>query len=120
MLSSSNKQKEEKMNLLNLTPHAISIVVNGETTTIQPSGTIARVAVNAVKVAEFNGVPVMANEYGEVEGLPENKTPILVSAMVLGQLGSEWRNIAFAPDTGKTAIRNEQGHIVAVTQLVTV
>lgn len=109
------------MNLLNLTPHAISIVVNGETTTIQPSGTIARVAVSAVQVAEFNGVPVMANEYGNVEGLPEDTTqPILVSAMVLGQLGAEWRNIAFAPDTGKTAIRNEQGHIVAVTQLVTV
>lgn len=63
----------------------------------------------------------MANEYGKVEGLPENKdTPIIVSSMVLGQLGAGWRNIAFAPDTGKTAIRNEQGQVIAVTQLVTV
>lgn len=109
------------MNLLNLTPHAISIIANGETVTIQPSGIVARVAVEAVQVGEVAGVPVMANKYGKVEGLPEDKTqPILVSSMVLGLLGVDYQNIAFAPDTGKTAIRNEQGHIVAVTQLVTV
>lgn len=108
------------MNLLNLTPHAISIIANGETVTIQPSGIVARVAVEAVQVGEVAGVPVMANKYGKVEGLPEDKTqPILVSSMVLGLLGADYHNIAFAPDTGKTAVRNEQGHIVAVTQLVT-
>ena len=109
------------MKFINLTPHAITIQNNNAEITIQPSGTIARVAVNAVKISEVLGVPVMANEYGKVEGLPENKdTPIIVSSMVLGQLGAEWRNIAFAPDTGKTALRNEQGQVIAVTQLVTV
>ena len=30
------------------------------------------------------------------------------------------RGVAFAPDTGDTAIRNDKGHIIAVTRLVTV
>ena len=54
------------MKFINLTPHAITIQNNNAEITIQPSGTIARVAVNAVKISEVGGVPVMVNEYGKV------------------------------------------------------
>lgn len=40
--------------------------------------------------------------------------------MVLALLGKEYHGWAFAPDTGSTAIRDENGHIEAVTRLITV
>lgn len=40
--------------------------------------------------------------------------------MVLDRLGPEWFGIAFAPDTGKSAVRNAQNQIIGVTRLRTV
>ena len=54
-------------------------------------------------------------------GVPEvGGEKFLVSAMVLGALGVEYRGQAFAPDTGSTAIRDDMGQIKAVTRLKTV
>lgn len=113
--------------MLNLTPHAVDIAnEQGEVVaTIERSGQVARVGVKSVPVGELELggviVPTFTNVYEEVQGMPEDKTQkVLVSAMVLARLGSEYKGIAFAPDTGKTAVRNEQGHIVAVRGFVTV
>lgn len=106
---------------INLTPHAIVIRTEAGETTVPPSGTVARVSVSQDRVADVAGIPTFVNRYGAVEGMPEPAEGqyVLVSAMVLAQLDrQQWSGKAFAPDTGKTAIRNEQGQIVAVTQLV--
>ena len=107
----------------NLTPHAIVIDVAGVTQTIQPSGIIARVSTSeqSVGFCSITGAPIVRRTFGEVEGVGSpSDGPCLVSALVLSALGDEWSGVAFAPDTGETAIRNENGHIVAVTRLVTV
>lgn len=107
----------------NLTPHAIAIDVAGVVNTIQPSGTIARVTTSeeSVGVCSVTGAPIVRRSFGEVEGVGSpSDGPCLVSSLVLSALGSEWRGVAFAPDTGDTAIRNDKGHIIAVTRLVTV
>lgn len=107
----------------NLTPHAIAIDVAGVVNTIQPSGTIARVTTSeeSVGVCSVTGASIVRRSFGEVEGVGHpSDGPCLVSSLVLSALGSEWRGVAFAPDTGDTAIRNEKGHIIAVTRLVTV
>lgn len=123
--------------MINLTPHAITIVSNtetGETITIQPFGIVARVSTKSIPMPEYQGVPVIRTVYGDVEGMPNYPTPCLVSGMVLAQLGEEWRGIAFAPATGPSdgAIRSDgvnpgpsgevipRGQIHAVTKLVTV
>jgi hypothetical protein len=54
---------------------------------------------------------------GEVTGLPEDGTPCIVSAMVLAALPPGTPGV-YAPDTGATAVRNDRGHIMAVTRLV--
>lgn len=111
------------MKAINLTPHAITIRVGERDIIIPPSGTVARVAVVSAdrNSQDINGtlVPVVANEYGQVEGLPENKDEFdacIVSALVLGRCAG-MRGI-YAPDTGPTAIRDEKGQIKAVTRLI--
>lgn len=103
--------------MLNLTPHAIN--VNG--TIIEPSGIIARVEmVEKVTTMTKIGVPIVTREAGKVVGVPPiGGEEFLVSSMVLDALSAEYTLQAFAPDTGNTAIRNEKGHIISVTRLVT-
>ena len=117
--------------MINLTPHEIVIVEQdgSEIASFPASGVIARVAVieKVTGMVSFDGIPVdvISSTFGEVEGLPslsdlEGHERFLVSSMVLDQLGPEWSGIAFAPDTGKSAVRNEKNHIVGVTRLRTV
>ena len=120
--------------MINLTPHAISIHTTSGVVTIPPSGTVARVAMTQLKVGEIdvfppecpetdeqgnsNGkrVPVYQTSYGEVEGLPEDGVPCLVSAMVRAAVPG--RKGVYSPDTGPSALRSESGQIVGVTGLI--
>lgn len=112
------------MTIINLTPHDIHVVgADGQTVVFPASGVCARVSssdeiVGELDLGEFD-LPVVSTAYGRVEGIPESGM-FLVSAMVLAQLGEEYRNRAFAPDTGKTAVRNDAGQVVAVRQFRTV
>jgi hypothetical protein len=112
-------ESARKAELINLTPHAITIrAEDGTETTIQPSGSVARVSTTdeVVDTCPITGAPIVRRVFGEVTGLPAEGTPCLVSALVLSAVpGRAW---VYAPDTGPTAIRNESGQIVAVTRLV--
>ena len=111
-------------NLVNLTPHEIIIRdCNGLDHCIKPSGRVARVVMEELENGEAGwmdgspGIPVIRRNSTKVEGLPDTGTPCIVSSMVLDAVGNRYN--VFAPDTGSTAIRNEQGQVVAVTRLVT-
>ena len=117
------------MNIINLTPHDIGVIdgVDGVTVhTIPASGQVARVAATPVIQGTLGlpgGVvlPVTSTVYGDVEGVPApGGEKFLVSSLVLDRLGPEYRGQAFAPDTGKTAIRDDAGQVVAVRQFRTV
>jgi hypothetical protein len=109
--------------IINLTPHALTLVSPcGETTTIAPSGDIARISSTpgvelglALPCQSFS-----APTWGEVEGLPEPQadTIYIVSALVAGRLSG--RPDVFSPGTGPKdgAVRDEGGRIVGVTRLV--
>ncbi len=102
---------------VNLTPHAIVLRTEaGDNITIPPSGDVARVATTEVITSSVAGIPVITRTMGKPEGLPAEGTPVLVSAMVAAACVG--RKGVFAPDTGATAIRNDKGHVVAVTRLV--
>lgn len=111
------------LKLVNLTPHDIVVYDGVEFFTIPASGTVARVAVSQEEVHRGLGVPVVRNAYGEVENLPEPQpdTYFIVSSLVLEALRKEGctRTDILAPDTGPTAIRDEQGRIAAVRRFVT-
>lgn len=73
---------------VNLTPHAIVIVVGDTTLTIPPSGRVARVTSTSSPVGEVEGVPLHRVEFGQVEGLdnPQEGIVQIVSAMVRAAL----------------------------------
>ena len=117
--------------MINLTPHEIAIVEadGAEIASFPASGVIARISVTEKVTGSisFDGIPVdvISSTFGEVEGLPtlselEGHERFLVSSMVLDRLGPEWSGIAFSPDTGKSAVRNDKNHINGVTRLRTV
>ena len=102
--------------MLNLTPHAITIQrPDGTRVTFEPSGSLARVSTVEVVVGEYNGIPVVTRTTGDAQGLPEEGTPCIVSAMVASAVPG--RKGVYAPDSGPTAIR-EAGQVKAVTRLV--
>lgn len=103
--------------MLNLTPHAIVIRTDMGDTVVPPSGDIARVTTVDTVVDTYKGIPVVSRQFGDVTGVPADvNQPILVSAIVMAALVG--RPNTYAPDTGATAIRDDKGHIVAVTRLV--
>lgn len=112
------------MKLINLTPHALVLRDQyGDDTTIEPSGTVARVSTLPGPLKGISGVPVPVadpDQLDQVVGLPEPQegTLYIVSGFVGAAVsGSRWD--VLVPGTGPSdqAVRNDKGHIVAVTRL---
>lgn len=111
------------MEFINLTPHAISVLdAEGGTHTFPPSGTVARVVESIEDTTEIGGFRFATKAKAEVVGLPDwADVPTrfyIVSGMVLDAAKGLGRNDLCAPDTGADAMRNSQGHIVAVRGFV--
>jgi hypothetical protein len=112
------------MNLVNLTPHSIVLRdADGNDHAIPASGAVARVSSTPGALEAVAGVPVPVagrQTFGAVEGLPGpvEGTLYVVSALVLARCGD--RDDVVGPGTGPNdgAVRNEKGHVVAVTRLV--
>lgn len=106
----------DNVKFVNLTPHALNIVNEEVNLTVEPSGTIARVAVTTEEVEGRRGF--YQQVFGQVEGLPEPEadTVYIVSGMVLSALGSTRPDVV-APATAMAA-RNEKGQIVSVPGFV--
>ena len=105
----------------NLTPHDIVVYVGNTEHVFVKSGEVARVSVTDVVIGHKDGIEIVVSEFGEVVGVPEvGGEEFLVSAMVLSALPVEYSGQAFAPDTGASAIRNNDGQVVGVTRLKTV
>ena len=107
------------MKLVNLTPHAIK-VDNGSTSfTVEPSGTIARIE-QAEESAGYSieGIEVIRSTRTGVIGFEDADMDhvYIVSSMVLDNLPDDFPYHVVAPDTGKTAKRNDKGHIVSVSR----
>ena len=106
------------MQFVNLTPHSIRVVLDGGELEIPPSGTVARVAVKQKLVGNIDGIPLVRNEWGSIEGLPEPKDGIvyIVSSLVLSRIRG--RTDVVAPDTGPSAIRDNKGRITGIRRFV--
>lgn len=100
--------------VVNLTPHAVTVVADGGSATIPPSGGVARVATTRELVGTIivDGVeiPVYETSFGAVEGLPAPQQGVLyvVSGLVLAALKSE-RSDLLAPGE---LIRDGEGRVV--------
>lgn len=102
--------------LVNLTPHAISII--GETKiTVPPSGIVARCFVRREKVGEVGSIPINRTVFGNIEGLPDPRpsTYYIVSAIV-AQACPDRHDLLIPDDT----IRDDQGRIIGCRALARV
>lgn len=110
------------MKIVNLTPHAVTLrSPQGEDTTIPPSGTVARTKVIPGAVFNVEGIPVPVaypDCQGGVEGIPDPEKGVVYIVSALVGIAIQ-RPDVFTLGTGPKdgAIRNEKGHIVAVTLL---
>ena len=104
------------MTILNLTPHAITLRLDTVETTFEPSDVVARVNQTTTSAGKtVAGFPVYTSTFGQVD-MPEPVEGVvfIVSAMVLSALAGTRQDVV-APRTDATAIRNDAGHIIAVT-----
>lgn len=105
------------MNIVNCTPHPITIILpDGEKKVFEASGIVPRVQMETVETNYINGIPVKHVKYGIPTGIPEStpETVYIVSAMVAQACD---RDDIVAPDTG-AAIRDEKGNIIGVPGFV--
>jgi len=104
------------MTLVNLTPHAINFCDESGTVyrTVEPSGTLARVSTSTVHIGEFDGLPITATEFGDVQGLPEPSegTAYLVSSLVAQRVPD--RGDVFIPNE---SVRDSKGRVVGCRSL---
>jgi len=106
------------INLINLTPHAINLMADGEAITIKPSGIIARctTAREQVDSVEIDGVVFPVNEikFGEVQGLPAPKPDnfYVVSSLVAN--AAKYRKDLLTVDE---AVRDGNGNIIGARAL---
>lgn len=110
--------------MINLTPDEIVIIKrDGTRTTIEPSGTVARLSVDYEVCGEVEGIPVVTETY-RIEGLPDfeegldyDQEPVyLVSNSVLKHCSH--RGDVFTPDMGSGVIRDEAGRVIGITRLL--
>lgn len=107
------------LNFVNLTPHDIIVRSENGDRVFQPSGQVARLNTRQINVTPIEGIPVVVTQLGVVEGLPEPKNGIfyIVSSLIAQAVRN--RPDVFSPDTGPTAIRDEDKQIVAVIRFQT-
>lgn len=107
----------KEISFINLTPHKIVVSCGEKEITFPPSGEVVRLKTVECDRGFLNGIPTIAREFSVPEGLPEPKegTIYIVSSIVLDSCN---RGDLVAPDTGGTAIRDDNGRITAVTRFI--
>lgn len=103
-----------EVRIVNLTPHDVNIVGDVEVT-IPASGDLARVAATTDVIGSVNGIPLTANAYGEVTGLPDEQenTIFIVSALVANALKGVRDDLVIPNE----AVRDEAGRIIGCKSL---
>lgn len=111
------------MNIINCTPHPITIVRPDNTNiVIPPSGINIRVNSKQDVIGNINGIPVVKTVFTGIDNLPapQPDTVFIVSTLVLTAVQNTGiqRADLISPDTN-TALRNPQGQIIGVTRFQT-
>lgn len=103
--------------ILNLTPHVVSMHLGDTIRHIPPSGNVVRLNSHCQPCGDCDGIPVVICKEGEPKGLPEpvDGTIYIVSSMVAKKVK---RLDVLCPDTSEAGvIRDGKGYIVGCTQL---
>jgi hypothetical protein len=97
---------------INLTPHQITVRTAENDIVINPTAPAARMALTSVSAGQISGIPLVRQEFGEIENLPAPVDGVIyITSTMVAQRAK--RADVVSPDTGPTAIR-ENGQVVAV------
>jgi hypothetical protein len=109
--------------IINLTPHAVTLMPEGPggpQVVLEPSGTVARCAVEreSVSSVRVNGVdiPINRTRFGQVEGLPEPRPGVLYLASALAAqaaTASGRTDVVMVDDP----VRDDQGRVIGARAL---
>jgi hypothetical protein len=95
--------------IINLTPHALHIrQIDGGTTVIPPSGTVARRAVTREELAPLEGIAVRRSVFGPITGLPEPQENVVYVVSALCAQGLNRTDVLVPGE----AIRDEAGRVI--------
>lgn len=96
--------------VINKTPHPVTLVNGDKKVTIQPDSIPARCESESVSVDYGIGIPCFKTEFGEVNGLPEEKEGIIyiVSSITAQALKGKRNDCFIVAET----VRDDQGRIV--------
>jgi hypothetical protein len=103
--------------IINLTPHEISVMVGDTMKRIPASGNVVRMSSRCERCGDINGMQIVRVNDGETRGMPEPKdgTVYIVSSVVAKTLR---RKDVLSPDTSDDGvIRDGNGYIIGVKRL---
>ena len=106
---------QEFKKFVNLIGHDITISGHA---TLPKCNNPCRVETQQMIIGKLGGVPIAKTEFMKIVNLPEPEdgTYYIVSRIAMDYVPFK-REDVFCVDTGSTAIRDENGQVVAVTQL---
>lgn len=104
------KDRDKKVNLINLTPHALHVKLkDGETLVIPADGRVARVSTTQKEVDELNNITIYETYFGEVVGLPERAENTFYIVSKITQDARPHRDDLLSPGN---LIRDNEGNVV--------
>jgi len=104
------------MKFRNLTPHAITIVSDGKSTTYPVDGPAPRLAVERKDLGQIGGISVVRSILGVPTGLPEAQDGVI---LIVSALVAEHHSVSHRSDLAYPgeAIRDADGKIVGANGL---
>jgi len=104
------RDRDEKVNLINLTPHALHVKLkNDETLVIPADGRVARVSTTQKEIDELNNISIYETHFGEAVDLPEPAENTFYIVSKITQDACPHRDDLLSPGN---LIRDQEGNIV--------
>lgn len=98
------------MEMVNLTPHEVTIITEDNIIMIQPSGQIAKCEHQSECIGIFNGIKIYKTKYGAVTNMPEAKeNTIYITSSIVANALKDSRNDIYVPFD---FVRDDKGRII--------
>ena len=96
------------MKIINLTPHDVKLIKNGNENISFPSQGVIRLEEKRKKIGDVNGIPIFRKEFGGSELPPKKEGIYYIVSLPVAQAFPE-RNDFLVPDQ---LVRDEQGRVI--------
>ena len=101
------KQEMTRMQIKNCTPHTLIVhLADGTATTLEPSGTVPRVATITEQAEPLGDIPVVVSRKGEITGLPDPEPNVFLVVSQIVAAACDGRSDVLFPGE---LIRDESG-----------